>query len=162
LSDRDLQNILLQCCGCRVWAEKLTETRPYRDLNDLIEKSNSIWYTLEEECWKEAFAKHPRIGDIESLREKFSQHHTWSKDEQGSVSHTDEVTLITLRDRNEEYYNKFGYIFIVFATGKSAKEMLEILEKRLHNKPEEELIIAAREQNKITRLRLEKLQDRKT
>lgn len=158
IPDDQLYSIFAECCGSTLWKKKLVNLRPYRDLNDLIEKSNSVWYSLKVEDWKEAFSVHPKIGDLDSLREKYGKHETWSKGEQSKVNKANEATIQALQKHNSEYFKKFGYIFIVFATGKTAEEMLEILEKRLPNSTFEEIEIAGREQNKITRLRLEKLQ----
>src|SRR5262249_25549324 len=106
----------------------------------------------------EAFEHHPRIGaDLAALREKFGSTATLAASEQASVARASEATLVALRDANVRYEAKFGHIFIVCATGKSADERLAILRSRLDNDPETELRIAAGEQAKITRLRLEKL-----
>ena len=107
----------------------------------------------------EAFEHHPRIGaDIEALRKKFAATASLSESEQASVVHASEQTLVALRDGNREYEQRYGHIFIVCATGKSAEEMLEFLHARMDNEPENELRIAAAEQAKITQIRLEKIQ----
>ena len=155
--NEDLRTQLLACCGSENWADNLIKLLPFRDLNDLIEKSNFVWYNLSEKDWLEAFSKHPKIGDIESLRAKYTQHDTWSKQEQGSMREVVDEVLQKLKQYNLDYERKNGFIFIIFATGKSAEEMLQILETRLENSLSQELEIAAREQNKITRLRLERL-----
>ena len=129
---------------------------PAEDLIDLFEDAEEKWYECNEEDWKEAFRHHPRIGDMETLRKKF-QSDQFAGEEQSAVVGASERTLALLAEANEQYEKKFGYIFIVFATGKSADEMLQILNTRLQNTPEKEIKIAMDEQNKITKLRLEKI-----
>jgi 2-oxo-4-hydroxy-4-carboxy-5-ureidoimidazoline decarboxylase len=129
---------------------------PAEDLIDLFEDAEEMWYKCNEDDWKEAFTHHPMIGDIDSLRKKFSNDQFAAK-EQASINDSSEKTLQALAEGNHVYQQKFGYIFIVFATGKSAEEMLEILQARLNNNPEEEIKIAMEEQSKITQLRLQNL-----
>jgi 2-oxo-4-hydroxy-4-carboxy-5-ureidoimidazoline decarboxylase len=130
---------------------------PADDLVELLEDAEEQWYQCNEEDWKEAFAHHPKIGDTESLKKKFTSTAEWASNEQNGVSNASQRTIEALADSNQKYEKKFGYIFIVCATGKSADEMLAILETRLQNSPEVEIEIAADEQNKITKMRLEKL-----
>jgi 2-oxo-4-hydroxy-4-carboxy-5-ureidoimidazoline decarboxylase len=156
LEPEEKKALLLQCCGSSAWAEKMIKMPPVEDLIDLFEDAEEKWYKCSEQDWKEAFTHHPRIGDVEALRKKFSADQ-FAGNEQGSVSHASEKTLELLAEGNKRYEEKFGYIFIVCATGKSADEMLEILNTRLQNTPGEEIKIAMDEQNKITKLRLEKL-----
>ena len=110
-----------------------------------------------EKDWKEAFSHHPKIGDLESLKKKFSSTAGWASDEQSGVNTASQQIIEALADGNKKYEEKFGYIFIVCAAGKSAEEMLAIFKSRLQNSPEVEIEIAADEQNKITKLRIEKL-----
>ena len=130
---------------------------PADDLVELLEDAEEQWFKCSEEDWKEAFAHHPKIGDIDSLKKKFASTAKWASAEQSGVNTASENTIEALAEGNKKYEDKFGYIFIVCATGKSAEEMLGILESRLQNDPKEEIEIAADEQNKITKLRLEKL-----
>jgi 2-oxo-4-hydroxy-4-carboxy-5-ureidoimidazoline decarboxylase len=152
-----LRQELLKCCGSTAWVEKITTFFPVEDLVELLEDAEEQWYKCSPEDWKEAFSYHPKIGDIESLKEKFASTANWAMGEQSGTSTASEETIKMLAKGNAEYEARFGYIFIVCATGKTAEEMLGILQSRLHNDPKEELEIAADEQNKITRLRLEKL-----
>lgn len=146
-----------RCCAATHWSEAMAAARPYTNLAALEEASEAIWPLLTEVDWREAFAGHPMIGDLESLRAKFSTTAAWAGGEQaGTVSASEEV-LRALAEGNATYRERFGYIFIVCATGKTAAEMLALLRARLSNPPEEELKIAAEEQKKITRLRLRKL-----
>ena len=152
------KKLLLQCCGSGNWVEKMLQVPPAEDLVDLFEEAEEMWYQCSEADWKEAFTHHPRIGDMESLRKKFSADQ-FAENEQASVSGASQQVLQQLSDSNKLYEQKFGYIFIVCATGKSAAEMLELLSARLQNDPAEEIKIAMEEQNRITRLRLEKMLD---
>jgi 2-oxo-4-hydroxy-4-carboxy-5-ureidoimidazoline decarboxylase len=130
---------------------------PADDLVELLEDAEEQWYLCSEQDWKEAFAHHPKIGDAESLKKKFASTAHWASEEQGGVNTASPQTIEALAKGNQEYEKKFGYIFIIYATGKSAEEMLAILQSRLQNNPEVEIEVAADEQNKITKLRLEKL-----
>lgn len=151
------RTLLRQCCGSSAWIEKMLAVLPAEDLVDLFEDAEEKWYECNESDWKEAFSHHPRIGDIHSLKEKFASTANWAGDEQSSVKKASEQVIQSLAEGNKLYEEKFGYIFIVCATGRSAEEMLGMLTARLHNSPAEEIRIAMEEQNKITKLRLEKL-----
>jgi 2-oxo-4-hydroxy-4-carboxy-5-ureidoimidazoline decarboxylase len=156
LDHESKKELLSQCCGSSRWVEEMLKMPPVEDLIDLFENAEEKWYECREQDWKEAFAHHPRIGDIDALRKKFSSD-KFAGDEQSSLNNASEQTLKSLAKANKSYEQKFGYLFIVCATGKSADEMLALLNDRLKNDPEEELKIAMDEQNKITKLRLEKL-----
>ena len=149
----------MKCCGSKAWVERMLPFFPADDLVELLEDAEEEWFKCNEADWKEAFAHHPKIGDVASLEKKFASTAEWASDEQIAVSAADKETIANLAQGNKEYEDKFGYIFIVCATGKSAREMLQLLQERLYNEPSEELPIAADEQNKITKLRLEKLLD---
>ncbi len=152
-----LQPELLRCCGSAMWVEKLIEGRPYVAEAELYNASDRIWQSLKTEDWLEAFSHHPKIGDLESLKTKFASTSDWASGEQGGVALASERVIEELAAGNTAYEEKFGYIFIVCATGKTAGEMLALLQERLHNSPDVEIVRAMEEQNKITRLRLEKL-----
>ena len=124
---------------------------------ELMARAERVWGSLVEDDYLEAFLAHPRIGDVDSLRQKYANTKAIAGDEQSGVDSADEATLIRLAQANDEYFDKFGFIFIVCATGKSAKQMLEILESRLPNSRDAEVANAGAEQLKITKLRLEKL-----
>ncbi|HUL44229.1 MAG TPA: 2-oxo-4-hydroxy-4-carboxy-5-ureidoimidazoline decarboxylase [Bacteroidota bacterium] len=157
LSKRDAVTFFRQCCGSVRWATVMAERLPYTDIEVLLAAANEIWNAMGPEEWKEAFSHHPRIGDIKDLRKRFSSAGELAAGEQSGVSGTPETTLKMLSEGNALYEAKFGYIFIVCATGKSADEMLRLLNERLDNRPLEEIRIAAAEQAKITRLRIQKL-----
>ena len=123
----------------------------------LTTRAEKVWADLAEADYLEAFLAHPRIGDVDSLREKYANTKAIAGGEQSGVDSADEATLKRLAEANDEYFDKFGFIFIVCATGKSAKQMLEILEARLPNERDVEVANAAAEQLKITKIRLGKL-----
>jgi 2-oxo-4-hydroxy-4-carboxy-5-ureidoimidazoline decarboxylase len=148
---------LLKCCGSSKWAEFLAEQFPFASRDEMKKESDRIWFGLGEEDWKKAFSIHPKIGDMESLNKKFASTAAWAGTEQSGVTRAGPGILQQLKDGNEAYEKKFGYIFIVCATGKSAEQMLSMLQGRLLNNPANEISIAAQEQNKITHLRLDKL-----
>ena len=145
------------CCGASNWVEKMNQNRPFHDKNEVYQQAESIWFSLSSEDWLEAFIHHPKIGDIDSLRKKFHNTKSISKNEQSGVNDAEKSTLNNLAKSNQLYEDKFGFIFIVCATGKSADEMLALIKMRLNKNAETEMQNAAKEQNKITQLRLEKL-----
>lgn len=159
LSHSDALSELAHCCGSTRWVYRMTTRRPFESNDELFQVADEMWRSLSESDWREAFTHHPQIGDIESLRKKFASTASWASSEQSGAINAREETLKDLAEGNRLYEERFGYIFIVCATGKSADEMLTILKSRLQNSPEDEIKIAAGEQAKITKLRLEKLLD---
>ena len=158
LSESDARAALQRCCGSTRWVEGMLARRPFGTREVLYEAADAVWSSVERADVLEAFEHHPRIGaDLGALREKFASTEAWSSGEQSSVASADEATLEALRDGNLAYEKRFGHIFIVCATSKSALEMLGLLKERLDNDPVTELRIAAGEQAKITRIRLDKL-----
>jgi 2-oxo-4-hydroxy-4-carboxy-5-ureidoimidazoline decarboxylase len=156
-TDADASAALLRCCGARRWAEQMMARRPFASAAELFGAAEKIWQELTPGDWLEAFAAHPKIGDQAARRAKFAGTAAWSAAEQAGVEGAPEAVLQALIEGNHQYEARFGYIFIVCASGKTAGEMLALLEQRLNNSNEAELLIAAGEQAKITRLRLEKL-----
>ena len=148
LSTEQLRDELSKCCGSSRWVNKMLPLFPMDDLVELLEDAEEKWYECSEADWKEAFSHHPKIGERAA---------GWAAGEQSGMQKASKDTVDALLNGNKLYEEKFGYIFIVCATGKSAEEMLGLLHARLPNAPEEEINIAADEQNKITRLRLQKL-----
>jgi 2-oxo-4-hydroxy-4-carboxy-5-ureidoimidazoline decarboxylase len=148
---------LLTCCGSENWANRLLNKFPFKSSEDLIAASDSSWNECGKSDWLEAFNHHPKIGDLKSLEEKFSSTKAWASGEQASVNAANQEVLLELSTGNQLYEEKFGFIFIVCATGKSAEEMLSLLRARINNSREQELFNARDEQNKITHLRLKKL-----
>jgi 2-oxo-4-hydroxy-4-carboxy-5-ureidoimidazoline decarboxylase len=157
LSKPALKEALFKCCGSTKWVEQIAILFPLKDRKQLFFLAERMWFACSEKDWREAFTHHPKIGDINSLKEKFASTGKWAEGEQSGVNHTSQQVIEALAAGNKQYEDKFGYIFIVCATGKTAEEMLALLEARLHNSPADEIKIAMTEQNKITRLRLEKL-----
>ena len=146
-----------RCCGAGRWVESMLAGRPYESFPAVVAASDDAFDELEDGDWMEAFRHHPMIGDVAELRKKFASTAAWAGAEQGGAAAASETTLRALADGNRDYAERFGYIFIVCATGKSAEEMLGLLRMRLGNEAEFELAIAAEEQKKITGLRLMKL-----
>lgn len=154
-----LKEELIRCCGSVAWVQKMLPHVPAEDLVEILEDAEIEWWNCTEGDWKEAFESHPKIGDTALASKKFATTVAWASEEQKNVETASEETFHALAEANKLYEEKFGYIFIVCATGKSAEEMLGLLHIRLQNKPEEEIKIAADEQNSITKLRIEKLLD---
>lgn len=148
---------LLKCCGSSKWAQQMEQLRPFFDLADLSNKAAATWWDLDREAWLEAFRSHPKIGEQKAKAQVSSLAQTWSGQEQSGVANSTATVLEELASLNLAYEQKFGYIFIVCATGKTSDEMLGLLKARIGNDPESELPIAATEQAKITELRLMKL-----
>jgi 2-oxo-4-hydroxy-4-carboxy-5-ureidoimidazoline decarboxylase len=149
---------LRRCCGAERWVQALLAARPFPSTAALHDQALKAWNGLAAPDYLEAFSHHPQIGeDLDELRKRFAATHALSASEQAGVNDADEETLLALRAGNRAYRERFGHIFIVCATGKSAAEMLALLRQRLGNEPAAELAIAAAEQAKITRLRLDGL-----
>lgn len=148
---------LLRCCGSTRWADGMLARRPFADKAAALAAADAAWAQTGEKDRLEAFAHHPRIGGKDALRAKFAATKAWAQGEQAAVAAADEATLDALEKGNANYESRFGFIFIVCATGKSAAEMLDLLKARLPNDRALEMTIAAAEQAKITKIRLEKL-----
>ena len=146
-----------RCCGAPRWVAHMVAGRPYAEVLHLQDAARQAWRELGPTDWLEAFTHHPRIGDLDGLRRKFASTAAWAAGEQAGAHDAAEVVLAALSEGNRRYEARFGHVFIVCATGKTAAEMLALLEARLGNPPDAELRIAADEQEKITTLRLEKL-----
>ena len=143
---------LFACCGSEKWTSLMIRHFPFASEKQLVNLSASIWYDeCSEADWRESFTHHPKIGDVKSLTEKFAGK------EQAEVAVASAQTIEALAKANTDYEHKFGFIFIVCATGKSATEMLALLQDRLQNSIDEELHIAMGEQQKISIIRFKKL-----
>ncbi|HYQ85949.1 MAG TPA: 2-oxo-4-hydroxy-4-carboxy-5-ureidoimidazoline decarboxylase [Bacteroidota bacterium] len=147
----------LRCCGSDRWAGAMTARRPFSSRENLLQIADELWKSMASEDWIQAFSSHPKIGDLKNLQEKFAATAGMATDEQSGVRGAPDAVLVELADSNRLYEEKFGYIFIVCATGKSAPEMLGLLKRRINNDPATELRVAAAEQSGIMILRLEKL-----
>ncbi len=157
LTDDEAHESFKRCCGSTRWSEEMARARPFESEAALMETAERIWWRLANDDWLEAFGAHPRIGDIDALRTKFASTAAWASREQAGVDRAAEHVLNHLAIGNRQYEARFGYTFIVCATGKSAEEMLELLRERLSSDTEAEIKIAAAEQMKITRIRLERI-----
>lgn len=139
---------MLEHCESRAWAAAMVRARPVSDSRALLDAADLAWARLEKEDRQEAFAAHSRIGDRAAVGK--------GAREQAGTAHASQETLDALAQANRAYEQRFGRIFLVCATGKTAEEMLALCRRRLHNDPETEFAVASEEQRKIIRLRLEK------
>lgn len=160
LSKEEAGKLLFTCCGSKVWVDRVMKKFPFLNEIELVAIAEKAWYDdCEENDWRESFTYHPKIGDTKSLAEKFSSTQHLAGNEQAAVNNASQQLIEELANANNEYENRFGFIFIVCATGKSAAEMLRLLLDRITNRVEEELNIAMGEQHKITIIRLKKMID---
>ena len=157
LAINEAQECFMQCCTSSVWVDAMVKARPFADIQALAEQADSAWQDLTEHDYLEAFEGHPQIGNVDTLRAKYANTKALASGEQRSVNNATEQVITALAQGNADYLAKFGFIFIVCATGKSAEQMLALLQARLPNDRATELINAAQEQQKIFHLRLEKL-----
>jgi len=145
---------ILPCCGSQVWAEAIAAARPIADEAALIQASATIWHTLPESAWQQAFDSHPRIGQQNAQLQATEQSLRWSSQEQSTAQTASDSTKQALAEANRRYEEKFHRIFIVCANGRSSAEILSILESHMNNDPATELREAAEQQRQITDLRL--------
>ena len=155
LPTTEAESALLGCCGSSRWASQVANQRPYANLEAIYKAADSIWWKLARTDWLEAFSHHPPIGQkpasgTESARQ-------WAEGEQAAARVATDDVKDRLARANRAYFEKFGYIYIVCATGKSAEALLAILNQRLQNDAASEISIAAEQQRLITRIRLDKL-----
>ena len=134
--------------------------RPFKSRAAVLSAADEIWRALDSGDWREAFSHHPRIGERKSAMPQSETGRAWAEGEQSGVERAHDDARAALAAANREYEQRFGYIYIVFASGRSAEEMLALARGRLRNDPDVEIRAAAKEQRKITRLRLEKLLDK--
>jgi OHCU decarboxylase len=146
---------MIACCAARRWATAMVAQRPIPGVLELSEAADRIWSTMEESDWMEAFAAHPRIGDRKPAHAT-AKSAAWSTQEQSSTNAAAEEILEELAQGNALYEQRFGFTYIVCATGKSANEMLAILNRRLNSDRATELREAAEQQRQITQIRLGK------
>ena len=157
LTHDEAEAAFLQCCGSTAWACGMSARRPFGGAGELLRAAEEAWGALDDEDWLEAFSRHPKIGESKAATRQSGTEEEWSRREQSGVEAADAATRRELGELNRQYAEKFGYIFIVCATGRSSDEVLAALRERLQNDPASELSNAAREQRRITKLRLEKL-----
>ena len=149
--------LLARCCGSSRWVNGMLARRPFQNDARLLAAAREIWFALDADDWREAFAQHPTIGDRAALEARFDATRELSVKEQDGVGRAPDEVLEALERGNYAYEARFGYIFIVCATGKSAEEMLALLEARIANPPDIEIHIAAEEEAQITALRLARI-----
>jgi OHCU decarboxylase len=155
LRPNEAESTLMDCCGSARWAASVALRRPYATSEALEKAADSIWWNLDRGDWLEAFSHHPQIGDKPASGSESARQ--WAEGEQTGARAATEDVKARLARANRAYFEKFGYIYIVCATGKTAEGMLAILNQRLQNDPPSEISIAAEQQRLITRIRLEKL-----
>ncbi len=156
LPAEDANHTFMQCCTSSTWVKKMVAARPFIDAQEMKKAADNAWLGLSVSDYLEAFEGHPKIGDVSSLRAKYANTKELAGNEQGLVKEANDEVLQVLSQGNSDYEAKFGFIFIVCATGKSAKEMSDLLQARLPNNKAQELINAAEEQRKIFQLRIDK------
>jgi 2-oxo-4-hydroxy-4-carboxy-5-ureidoimidazoline decarboxylase len=157
LESKQAKGLFLQCCGSHLWVDNVCKDLPFSDATHMHQVIDGAFNAMTTKDWLEAFAHHPMIGDVKSIREKFASTAHLASNEQSGALGADEKIFAELADYNKRYFAKFGFIFIIFATGKSAESMLSSLKKRFGNDADTEVKNAAAEQRKITWLRLEKV-----
>ncbi len=145
----EAQHVLLQCCGSHRWAERMVQLRPFHSTAEVLRAADHGAQRLTDQDWLEAFAAHPRIGERSTS--------LWSQAEQAAALNAEDKIKQEIKRANAEYESKFGFIFIVFASGKTPSQILQLIEQRKHNNRATELANAAAEQRHITRARLHKL-----
>lgn len=157
LDKNQATQLFIQCCTSQRWIEKMVDDRPYNDFISLRKSADKAWDQMTEKDYLQAFEGHPKIGNVSSLKAKYANTKELASGEQSGASQATDELILALAKNNQAYEEKYGFIFIVCATGKSAEEMLDLLYTRLKNDRHRELEIASEEQRKIFHLRLEKL-----
>jgi 2-oxo-4-hydroxy-4-carboxy-5-ureidoimidazoline decarboxylase len=159
LPREEAEGELLKCCGSTRWAREVASRGPFESEDELLKVADEVWWGLGAPDWLEAFSRHPKIGERKAAVGQTQRERAWSADEQSGMNEADEAAREELARLNKVYAEKFGYIFIVCAAGRRPAEMLALLRARLTNDAETEIRVAAEEQRRITRLRLQKLLD---
>lgn len=157
LSEEKAFDVFMQCNTSERWCKTMAKSLPFEDSDSLRVQADTLWKISEEADLLQAFDGHPEIGDVSTLREKYSNTEKLAGHEQSGMDSANEDVIEQLSKGNKDYKEKFGFIFIVCASGKSANEMLELLLQRLPNSRKEELVNAAEEQRKITHIRIDNL-----
>jgi OHCU decarboxylase len=151
----DAEREIIACCGSRRWAAEISARRPFLNFAAVCDAADEIWRALDAADYLEAFAAHPKIGERAATGSE--SHRKWSAQEQSAAGATNEEIAALLAELNAAYHTKFGFIFIIDASGKSRAEILALLERRIQNDSHQELREAAEQQRRITHRRLEKL-----
>src|SRR5262245_37540558 len=134
-SDADARQLLSTCCGSRGWIDGMLARRPFGSADNLMRAASEVWFGLNSNDWREAFSHHPKVGDRDALRTRFAATRSLSEREQAGLADASDEVLDALAEGNAAYERRFGFIFIVCATGKSAEEMLGLLQSRIDNDP---------------------------
>lgn len=153
-TEDEAAELLRTCCGATRWVERMRARRPFGSQDAVLAAAREEWFALSEDDWRDAFRHHPRIGDRDALRSRFAATRDLSQREQSSVRGATEAVLTALAEANQEYEARFGYVFLVCATGRTAEEMLGLLRARMQNDPATEIGVAAAEHARICELRL--------
>jgi len=156
LSGNEAEQWFSQCCAAPKWFKGMAQARPFTHFDDVVRAANKVWQQCAKADFLTAFEAHPMIGDVNSLRKKYAATKNMASNEQQGAAEADDITLHDLAAANHEYKNRHGFIFIICASGLSAKTMLDALTLRLNNDTATEIALAAAQQIKITLLRLEK------
>ena len=159
LSREDAYGELLKCCGSTRWARELSALKPFWDVTQVLILGHRVWTELSSDDWLEAFRAHPKIGETKAKAAVSEQEQRWSEGEQQRAQETSHATRAALAEANCEYEERFGFIFIICASGRTAEEILAALRARITNERDAELRVAADEQWNITELRLRKFFD---
>jgi OHCU decarboxylase len=159
LSREEAYAELLKCCGSTRWAREVAALKPFWDVTQVVIIGYRVWSELSEDDWLEAFRAHPKIGETKTKAAVTEQEQRWSEGEQARAQESPDATLAALASANREYEERFGFIFIICASGRTAEEILAALRARITNERDAELRVAASEQWNITELRLRKFFD---
>jgi OHCU decarboxylase len=150
---------LLKCCGSTRWAREVAALKPFWDVTQVVIIGHRVWSELSEDDWLEAFRAHPKIGETKTKASVTEQERRWSEGEQARAQESSDATRNALASANREYEERFGFIFIIYASGRTAEEILSALRARITNERDAELRVAGGEQWNITELRLRKFFD---
>ncbi len=161
MTPADAKRALHDCCGSSAWADAVSRQLPVRDDAELYAMADRVWWSLCAGDWMEAFRAHPRIGVRAAAGERGpgrdARSASWSAQEQATADLASPDARSALAEANKVYEARFGHIFLICASGKSADQIVHEIHARLGNSAEQELVVAAEEQRRITRLRLARL-----
>lgn len=153
----DARMALVNCCAANAWVDCMLNLRPYRQVSEIFQYAEVFWDKTNKYDWMEAFEGHPQIAEMHMFKNNYAVAGDLPDSEPSIMDDASDEVIEAMIARNEAYKTKFGFIFVAYSTGKSAEEVLGLLNDRLLNDKDKELRLAAEEQRKITRLRLQKL-----
>lgn len=157
MPEAEAAELFASCCGAWRWVTEMVVRRPFGTRGAVLTVADRVWETMQETDWREAFSHHPRIGEQTGAIPQTARGAAWSAGEQAGMDSAGESLRAELAAVNREYEERFGYIYVVCAAGRTAEELLAFARRRLANDPKAELLTAVQEQEKIMRFRLEKL-----